>query len=67
MTYDDPFIVQMNIDRLRLLLHSGNNEATQRMVRSLLVEFEALSTCKGRHAPNGDMAGNVGDGTGPLN
>ena len=43
MTYDDPFIVRINISRLQSLLSAEMDDAARRSVTRVLAEFEAVA------------------------
>jgi hypothetical protein len=43
MTYDDPFVVRTNINRLQSRLFTESDEPTRHIVRQLLAEFEAAA------------------------
>ena len=52
MTYDDPFIVRINISRLQSLLSAEMDDAARRSVTRVLAEFEAVAAKIGMDAAN---------------
>ncbi len=43
MTHDDPFIVHMNIARLKLMISAATDDTVRRTASQLLREFEAAA------------------------
>jgi hypothetical protein len=52
VTYDDPFIVRMNISRLQSLLNAEKDDSVRRTVHRILDEFERTAVKIGMGASN---------------